>query len=418
MDNNSLNTAAARLLMLCLVCPCVALAIEKVPVGGYVYSDSTPVCALVLINGQSQFSCDGTGRYDMQVPVDDNGMVTVQAFATGFAPSKAVVAPEQAFEYSIGMARGFGKQPAIAWTRAPSNTPDRLRFSGRVETTSAPLCALVLANGQNQFSCGERLGVFDLDVPLDQEGNITLQVFAAGFRPYRETFPADPDTDNDSVKDSIDMDDDNDGIPDADDDCPLVVSPGDCAGEMEITDTVFADGREWVQVTLFTNLSWSDVDGACRYYTCSGILNGYDVGGWHWATTTDIERLFNFYLGESLLEVSDRYGAYYENEGTIALFESRDAGKDGWRWTSIVQPTEGTPSTSFELRGIVKDRHAFEDWYGDIFLGLVYDSPYAAQYMYWASEPCESGCWREYFQFNFVDSMFYRDQGVGVWLYR
>jgi len=44
---------------------------------------------------------------------------------------------------------------------------------------------LVLANGVSMFSCGGA-GQYSLDVPLDQDGNVTLMVFAAGFKPYKE----------------------------------------------------------------------------------------------------------------------------------------------------------------------------------------------------------------------------------------
>ena len=51
------------------------------------------------------------------------------------------------------------------------------------------LCAMVLANGQTMFSCGVNLGVFDLEVPLEPDtGEITLQVFASGFAPYKDVF--------------------------------------------------------------------------------------------------------------------------------------------------------------------------------------------------------------------------------------
>jgi hypothetical protein len=55
-------------------------------------SDSTtPVCAMVLANGQYMFSCDGTGSYNLYVPLDLNGQVTVQVFADGFAPYKVKI---------------------------------------------------------------------------------------------------------------------------------------------------------------------------------------------------------------------------------------------------------------------------------------------------------------------------------------
>ena len=62
--------------------------------------------------------------------------------------------------------------------------------SGQDEITvyydGTPLCAMILVNGQSMFSCGANPGVFDLEVPLDGNGEITLYVFCAGFAPYRE----------------------------------------------------------------------------------------------------------------------------------------------------------------------------------------------------------------------------------------
>jgi len=47
----------------------------------------TPVCALVLANGAHTFSCDGTGYFTLDFPLDENGLYTLQAYADGFAPS-------------------------------------------------------------------------------------------------------------------------------------------------------------------------------------------------------------------------------------------------------------------------------------------------------------------------------------------
>jgi hypothetical protein len=46
----------------------------------------TPVCAMVLANGQYTFSCDGTGSYALNIPLDSNGQFKLQVYADGFAP--------------------------------------------------------------------------------------------------------------------------------------------------------------------------------------------------------------------------------------------------------------------------------------------------------------------------------------------
>ncbi len=66
-----------------------------------------------------------------------------------------------------------------------------VRISGEVESFGGdPLCAMVLANGQHMFSCGASQGRYDLTVPADENGNITVFGFADGFQPYSETFVA------------------------------------------------------------------------------------------------------------------------------------------------------------------------------------------------------------------------------------
>ena len=156
-----------------------------VDVGGNVRFGAIPVCALVLINGQTQFSCDSTGRYDMTVPVDDNGLITVMAFADGFAPFSQIVTPAEAAEFPVEMLLDQN-YPSLTVRTAygPSVTEGRVIIKGTVSFTY-PVCALVLANGQHMFSCNESNGEFALDVPFDQDGNITLMVFADGFKPYK-----------------------------------------------------------------------------------------------------------------------------------------------------------------------------------------------------------------------------------------
>jgi len=47
----------------------------------------TPICAMVLANGQYAFSCDGSGSYAMNIPLDNNGQFKLQVYADGFAPT-------------------------------------------------------------------------------------------------------------------------------------------------------------------------------------------------------------------------------------------------------------------------------------------------------------------------------------------
>ena len=158
---------------------------DWIHVGGNVDFEGIPLCALVLINGQSQFSCDANGRYDMEVPADADGMITVQVFVDGFAPFSQIVTPDQAAAYPVAMAKDQDSPTFdVSAVTEPSVTEGWLVVSGSIKTEGTPVCALVLANGQSMFSC-EGSGQYSLDVPLDQDGNVTLMVFAAEFKPYK-----------------------------------------------------------------------------------------------------------------------------------------------------------------------------------------------------------------------------------------
>ena len=103
------------------------------------------------------------------------------------------------------------------------------------------------------------------------------------------------DTDNDGERNELDEDDDNDGIFDVDDACPLDPSPGCSMGD-PITDTVMIDGREWAQVDLFKKLSWNDMNAVCPAGVCSGSLDGHAMLGWTWASREDVTELFDYYV--------------------------------------------------------------------------------------------------------------------------
>jgi len=46
----------------------------------------TPICAMTLANGKHMFSCDGSGNYALNIPLDSNGQFKLQVYADGFAP--------------------------------------------------------------------------------------------------------------------------------------------------------------------------------------------------------------------------------------------------------------------------------------------------------------------------------------------
>ena len=62
---------------------------KRINIAGNVLLEDTqtPICALVLANGQHMFSCDGTGSYALNIPLDTNGQFKLQVYADGFAPT-------------------------------------------------------------------------------------------------------------------------------------------------------------------------------------------------------------------------------------------------------------------------------------------------------------------------------------------
>ena len=332
------NVVATIFFALCLFGHKAAWAADWISAGGNVSFGASPVCALVLINGQSQFSCDGSGRYDMQVPVDDNGMITVMVFADGFAPFNQIISPAQATEYPIQILLDQ-QSPLFQVDAMYESSADEGRFivSGTIFVGNVPVCALVLANGQSMFSCNENQGQFSLDVPLDQDGNVTLMVFAAGFKPYKLITNVVQDSDQDGIRDYLDYDDDNDCIFDIDDACPQVFG-SECK---VITDTITAAGKVWAQVALFTELSWDDINAVCpgiyisrdedgNHTTeqngsgvCQGTLNGYDMSGWTWADSAEISALFNHYgvVPPFSPEAFDDYGRLIPGTGNRSVWD-------------------------------------------------------------------------------------------------
>jgi len=62
---------------------------KRIDISGSVLlqNTQTPICALVLANGEHMFSCDGSGSYALNIPLDTNGQFKLQVYADGFAPT-------------------------------------------------------------------------------------------------------------------------------------------------------------------------------------------------------------------------------------------------------------------------------------------------------------------------------------------
>jgi hypothetical protein len=158
--------------------------------GDITTQDWTPVCAMALANGQYMFSNAGNGEYELEVPLDENGQVTLFAFADGFAPLKYIFTPEGTSEnIDITMLPAPPDSPHMTLTCQfdTAENPGWVRISGqaRAEDGGTPLCAMVLANGQYMFSNAGN-GEYELEVPLNENGQVTLFGFADGFQPFKE----------------------------------------------------------------------------------------------------------------------------------------------------------------------------------------------------------------------------------------
>jgi parallel beta-helix repeat protein len=157
---------------------------------GSITSNETPLCAMVLANGKHMFTCGNTlGFYELDVPLNEYGEITLYSFCSGLAPFKTVLTPEEALVYDIEMfpaPEGSLEIETTVQIEPSSRNTNWRRIHGTVTFYGEDLCAMVLANGQRMFSCGDNPGTFDLEVPLDKDGEITLYVFCSGFAPYKE----------------------------------------------------------------------------------------------------------------------------------------------------------------------------------------------------------------------------------------
>jgi len=145
----------------------------------------SPLCALVLANGQFVFSCSPTGSYSLDIPLDAAGQFTLFGFADGHFPYKGVFSGVSGrYDITLTVANS-GSAPLKSVLASPKAT---VTITGSVTNNlGAPLCALVLANGQPVFSCAPT-GSYTLDIPLDTAGQFTLFAFAEGHFPYKKVF--------------------------------------------------------------------------------------------------------------------------------------------------------------------------------------------------------------------------------------
>ena len=81
---------------------------KRIDISGTVrlQNGQTPVCAIVLANGQFVFSCNADGSYALNIPLDANGQYKLQVYADGFAPSVQRLDKDRPVT-TVGMARAI-----------------------------------------------------------------------------------------------------------------------------------------------------------------------------------------------------------------------------------------------------------------------------------------------------------------------
>ena len=81
---------------------------DWVNINGTVTYNGSPVCTMVLANGQYMFTCSGDGSFNLDVPLDGNGQITVFAFCEGLAPFEQIIYPAEGQGMQIELAAGEG----------------------------------------------------------------------------------------------------------------------------------------------------------------------------------------------------------------------------------------------------------------------------------------------------------------------
>ncbi len=152
-------------------------------------TNNLDICALVLASGQYMFSCSPAGVHALNnLPRETDGTVKLQVYADGFLPYITTVVASGTIPVvmtSSGICPNYNPpgNPGVY----PGSAGQWIDISGSVHvlygTTQVPVCAMVLANGQFMFSCAGA-GAYNLNVPLDSNGQVTLQIYADGFAPY------------------------------------------------------------------------------------------------------------------------------------------------------------------------------------------------------------------------------------------
>ena len=149
------------------------------------------LCAMVLASGKFEFSCDPNGPFSLtDLPREGDGTVKRQVYVDGSFPNIKVL--QGSVDETVVMTRA-GVCPNYNEPYSPGTSPGdagkRINISGTIllQDSGTPVCAMVLANGAFEFSCNSS-GTYSLNIPLDNNGQFKLQVYADGFAPITQRF--------------------------------------------------------------------------------------------------------------------------------------------------------------------------------------------------------------------------------------
>ena len=164
-------------------------------------------------------------------------------------------------------------------------------------------------NGDGFFCANSTDPVCTVEMLNEDAGAAIVALFKTGsIRPLFST-PQGVDTDGDGMINELDFDDDEDGVVDESDSCPLDGPNLDGMGCPSIaeSETVLIYEKRWAQPYLFEGVTWHDVNAACPGPSgvCSGKLGDVEVTGWTWASGADVTDLLNAFLGTELGAVPD-----------------------------------------------------------------------------------------------------------------
>ena len=151
------------------------------------------------------------------------------------------------------------------------------------------------------FLCSDSVGICEVSLPGGELGAAAIALFETVYiMPVWKNVGI--DTDLDGIRNELDDDDDNDGVLDSNDNCPLEGPNLDgfgCPITTPITDTVFTPFGEYAQPDLFRGATLEEVRTACPSPSgdCSGAIGGYGVDGWQLVTAIDVQNVGLTVLG-------------------------------------------------------------------------------------------------------------------------